>query len=115
MEYIYGKLFLMLILPTLLAGTKVAVDKFLPALYAKLPKQIWMAVVPVLVELSTTLSPDLLLFPGLPAWASTAIYSVGALGAREFMTQLVKLSQGDTAPAGTIVGPPTAYKTPPGM
>lgn len=112
MQYIIAKLLLPILLPILLAATKVAVDKLVPNLYSKIPKQMWMVLVPILVEASTQFSPDLLLFPGMPAWASTALLSVGALGTREFMTQLLKLADGDTAPAGTLL---TSETTPTGM
>lgn len=102
MEYIIAKLLLPIILPMLLAGAKVAIDKLAPDLYKKIPKQVWMALIPVLAESASQYSPDLFLFPGLPAWASTALYTVGAAGSREFLTQVVKLANGDLAPSQTV-------------
>lgn len=105
MEFILAKLLLPVLLPLLIAAVKVGVQKATPSLYAKIPKQVWMVLIPVLAEGSAQWSPDLFLIPGLPAAASTALYSMGAAGAREFMTQLMKVVQGDTAPAGTLLGP----------
>lgn len=112
MEYILAKLLLPIMLPMLLAGAKVAVDKLAPDLYKKIPKQVWMALIPVLAESASQYSPDLFLFPGLPPWASTALYTVGSAGAREFLTQLVKLANGDLAPSQSVLGTPG---TPTGM
>lgn len=102
MEYIIAKLLLPIILPMLIASAKVAIEKFTPELYGKIPKQVWLALIPVLAEASAQYSPDLFLFPGLPSWASTAIYSIGSAGSREFMTQVVKLANGDLAPSTTV-------------
>jgi hypothetical protein len=111
MEYIIAKLLLPIMLPIILAAVKVAIDKAAPGLYAKIPKQFWLAAIPVLAESANTISPDLFLFPGLPSWASTFLYTVGSAGAREVMTQIVKLVNGDMAPAQTVFGPPSASPT----
>lgn len=115
MEFILAKLFLPIILPIVIAAIKVGLDKSLPSFYAKIPKQVWLTAIPVLAESANQFSPDLFLFPGIPPWASTFLYTIGAAGAREAMTQIIKLAQGDLAAAGTILGPPTAETPTPGM
>lgn len=110
MEFIIAKMLLPIMLPILLAAVKVAIDKMAPGLYQKIPKQVWMALIPVLAESAAQYSPELFLFPGLPAWSSTALYTVGSAGAREFLTQIVKMANGDTAPsqpAFSTIGSPS--------